>query len=176
MARENRVRRVLLVMTHAREVAERVRLKREAIERLTVLSLAVAPPNNVALSIVFDGVDTPVLLLFVTCEAERSEKRVAEADIDKPLLLKLDKQQQVVEWRSEAAVSMPYARREQGDVKAECAEQVREETVQFIAEAAASVLHDLLVESGLIEYNRASHGNVEILEWDGELVRLVQGR
>ena len=104
-------------------------------------------------------------------ERHRVAEGVAVADVDEPRLVEVDAQSEVVVLVALAAVAVQHLGREQRHGIAERLEQLGEEAVQLVAEAAAAAAHDLVPDRVELHRDRDAGDDVEVLERHREQVR-----
>ena len=177
--REVALRRGLLPPVAGLEVGERVRRRREDELRQplsAVLTLAVVPGVSLA------G-DADVLARLVRHVASAQRQRIgeagAEADVGQHRAVhrgRGDDEGHVVELVGEPAIRGRDPRRDEVDGIPQVAQQRSEESVELVAVAAAAGVDDLDEHGGQVETDRATEGDVEVLEGNCHEMRPVQRR
>ena len=87
----------------------------------------------------------------------------------------MDQQRKVIKFRAESAICVGDSSREHIYSKAKCAQQQREQTIQFIAEAAAMMVHNLCPQQYFIEDYLSPQVDVQVFKRDSQQMGLVQG-
>jgi hypothetical protein len=108
-------------------------------------------------------------------EAQRFQEAISKADIRQPGFLKIDAQREVVEFWAVATVLASDSTREQRYSEPQCPQQSGKSSIQFVAEAAAFFIHDLVQNAALVTDDFSPYVDIEIFEGDGEEVRAMQG-
>jgi hypothetical protein len=118
---------------------------------------------------------TGILLCKALLEAERVEAVIAEADIDQPLrtLERPDLQHQMVEWWTER-LTTPDTSSKERDFVSKKPEEVREQAVQLVTEAASAAPEDFVGERLGIQADHFAEMDAEVLERDLFEMRRVQ--
>src|SRR2546421_12845756 len=86
----------------------------------------------------------------------------------------MDQQRQVVKFPAESASLVGDSSREHIHPKTKCAQQQREQTIQFIAESTAVVFNDLRPQGWFIENDFSSQGDSQIFKRHSQQMGLVQ--
>lgn len=171
-----------MVLAHLEKILERARFQSELVDLdpvsvhapvLLLLPLhkghPIGPPQPVH----------PVALLLDVPRVQTQRGREAwnsEPDVAQPAFpVDADHEDQVIEGRSvKTRQPAPHLAGEHGHLEAQLPEQPREEAVDFVAEAASVLDHDLLVEDGQIQLDAAAAVDRQVLKGHRPQVTPVQ--
>ena len=138
-----------------------------------ILRLAALEHVNVRTDIVDVEPAGRIVLRLAGVQPERLRGELPESDIDQIGPIQRHPDRHVIERRA-VALRTVHPRLQQLDAIAEMAEQCPEETVEFVAEAAATAYHDLLEELILVQDDRLAQMDAEVLERHGAQMRSLQ--
>jgi len=100
---------------------------------------------------------------------------ISKAYVCKPRFLKIDTKREVVEFGAVPALLASDSTREQRHPKSKGSQQGGKSSVEFVTEAAAFFIHDLVQNSAFVTDDFSSQVDIEVFERDCEEVRAVEG-
>src|SRR5579884_1468124 len=182
---EMRLRRVLLEITPICKIAQTVRFKGETILWLPplVIKLLQYPVPGSGVLLVLNiwhqaiPVSICIVLLYSSYKAFWQPERIAEADVCQPIgaIQPVNQQRQMVVRRTERTRIIGNFSGELCYLETQLAQQPREETVEFVAEAAPAPPHDFIEERIFLQDDWLPIMDRKILERDGQEMGFVQG-
>jgi hypothetical protein len=116
-----------------------------------------------------------LLLLHARLEAQWFEKAVSKAYVGQPRFLEIDKEREVVEFGAVYTILASDSTREQRHPKSKGSQQGGKSSVEFVAEAAAFFIHDLVQNAAFVTDDFSPQVDIEVFERDCEEVRAVEG-
>lgn len=163
-----------MVVAHGREVVEAPRRQREGIVPLPD-AVAFRSLHAQRVPAIHHPIPSAVMRpLDTRPQAKGLQERVSESHFCKPRFLQVDPQHKMIELGTIAVIFTWHAGREQTNLKPDCTQQGCKSSIEFVAEAATTPLHDLVDEGILLAHDLSARSDIEVLKGDTEQVSSMQ--